>query len=150
MEERFIIAPTFDLSKCYKDSTPNTPLIFVLSPGSDPIADLMKFAEEMNMTKRIDSISLGQGQGPKAERLVKEALGRGGWALLMNCHLATSWMNDLEKLNEEMQDQGSKDFRLWLTSMPSKTFPTIVLQNGVKMTLEPPKGLRNNMLRTYT
>lgn len=104
MEEKFIIPPTFDLSKCYKDSTPNTPLIFVLSPGSDPIADLMKFAEEMNMTKRIDSISLGQGQGPKAEKLVKDALGRGGWALLMNCHLATSWMNDLEKLNEEMQD----------------------------------------------
>ena len=49
MDERFIIAPTFDLAKCYKDSSPNTPLIFVLSPGSDPIADLMKFAEEMNM-----------------------------------------------------------------------------------------------------
>ena len=59
MDEKFIIPPTFDLSKCYKDSTPNTPLIFVLSPGSDPIADLMKFAEEMSMTKRIDSISLG-------------------------------------------------------------------------------------------
>lgn len=59
MEEKFIVPPPFDISKCYKDSTPNTPLIFVLSPGSDPIADLMKFAEEMNMTKRVDSISLG-------------------------------------------------------------------------------------------
>jgi len=36
-----------------------TPLIFVLSAGSDPVADFMKFAEELNMTKRIDSISLG-------------------------------------------------------------------------------------------
>lgn len=59
MNEKFIIAPTFDIGKCYKDSTNVTPLIFVLSPGSDPIADLMKFAEEMNMVKRIDSISLG-------------------------------------------------------------------------------------------
>jgi dynein heavy chain len=59
--EKFIIAPTFDLGKCYKDSTTLTPLIFVLSPGSDPIADLMKFAEEANMVKRIESISLGQG-----------------------------------------------------------------------------------------
>jgi dynein heavy chain len=59
MEEKFIIVPTFDLSKCYKDSTAATPLIFVLSPGSDPIADLMKFAEEMNMVRRIESISLG-------------------------------------------------------------------------------------------
>jgi dynein heavy chain, axonemal len=61
MGKQFIIVPTFDLSKCYKDSSIMTPLIFVLSTGSDPIADFMRFAEEMSMQKRIDSISLGQG-----------------------------------------------------------------------------------------
>jgi dynein heavy chain len=45
MGQRFIISPTFDLNKCYKDSTIQTPLIFVLSPGSDPVADFLKFAE---------------------------------------------------------------------------------------------------------
>lgn len=59
MDERFIIVPTFDLKKCYMDSTPSTPLIFILSPGSDPIADLMKLADDKEINRRVVSISLG-------------------------------------------------------------------------------------------
>lgn len=43
--KHFIMPPTFDLAKCYKDSTNLTPLIFLLSPGSDPVTDFLKFAK---------------------------------------------------------------------------------------------------------
>jgi len=59
-----------------------SPLIFVLSPGSDPIADFQKFAGEADMTSKIDLVSLGQGQAPKAEKAIERARLTGGWCLL--------------------------------------------------------------------
>jgi dynein heavy chain len=125
--KEFIEPPTFNLAKSFKDSSVTVPLIFVLSPGSDPIADFQRFAEEMNMSKKLDSISLGKGQDKKAETMIGDAATRGGWVLLMNCHLATSFMPKLERIVENLDDSNHRDFRLWLTSMPNKDFPVSTL-----------------------
>ncbi len=59
---RFIEPQTAQLSVAFADSSPTTPLIFVLSQGTDPAADLYNFAEEMRFSKKLTAISLGQGQ----------------------------------------------------------------------------------------
>lgn len=73
----------------------------------------------------------------------------GSWVLLQNCHLYKSFMNELESTVLNIQEDGSgihPDFRLFLTSMPCSYFPVSVLQNAIKITNEPPKGLKANLI----
>jgi dynein heavy chain len=63
MGQQFVEPPTFDLPGSYADSFCITPLIFVLSPGADPMMALLKFGETMGVfDERIKTVSLGQGQ----------------------------------------------------------------------------------------
>ncbi|XP_058931925.1 dynein axonemal heavy chain 1 [Kogia breviceps] len=151
LEPRFIEPQTANLSLVFKDSNSTMPLIFVLSPGTDPAADLYKFAEEMKFSKKLSAISLGQGQGPRAEAMMHSSIERGKWVFFQNCHLAPSWMPVLERLIEHINpDKVHRDFRLWLTSLPSNKFPVSILQNSSKMTIELPRGVKANLLKSYS
>lgn len=57
----FIESPPFDLEGAAADSSAATPVIFVLSPGADPIADLIGLAKARGMEARLKILSLGQG-----------------------------------------------------------------------------------------
>jgi hypothetical protein len=55
-------------------------------------------------------------------------------------------------MNEEYQDSFHEDYRLFFTIEPSETemvqqIPAALLQNAIKLTNEPPIGVRANLLR---
>ncbi|KAF5834888.1 hypothetical protein DUNSADRAFT_8192 [Dunaliella salina] len=107
--QKYVEPQAFKLDAVFTDSAAAVPLIFVLSFGSDPMADLLKFADERHKQVICDK-TLG-GEGPSGA------------------------------VNPE--------FRLWLTSYPSADFPQAILENGLKITNEPPKGLRAGLERIY-
>ncbi|PRP88057.1 dynein heavy chain 6, axonemal-like [Planoprotostelium fungivorum] len=148
--KEFVDPPPLDLAAAFRGTSPTIPLIFVLSQGADPTGSLLRLAKERNWEERLHIVSLGQGQGPHASALIDRATKTGDWVLLQNCHLAISWMPALEKIVQQLADSDvHPDFRLILSSMPSQKFPVSILQNGVKITSEPPKGLKANLARSF-
>ena len=145
----FTSPPPFDPKAIFNESTNKTPLVFVLSPGVDPTETIRKLAESEGM--KLEMCALGQGQAPIATRMLTDGIAQGNWVFLQNCHLSISWMPTLEKMIEDYCTEGKphKNFRLWLSSSPHPKFPISILQRGIKITTEPPRGLKANLARLY-
>ncbi|KTG04334.1 hypothetical protein cypCar_00004892 [Cyprinus carpio] len=151
--QQFVENPPVDLAALYTDMSPFIPLVFILSTGSDPMGAFQRFANERGYQDRVKSISLGQGQGPIVERMIMETLKTGNWINLQNCHLTVSWMLAMEEFIKTFTEPDTvihEDFRLFLSFMPTSVFPVTVLQNSVKVTIEPPKGLRASVRCAFT
>ncbi len=137
-------------------SGPKKPIVFILTPGNDPMLRLSNFAKEFNSTQ-LEVVSLGQGQGALAAKRVQEIRKAGGWLLLQNCHLYPSWMSELEDIVEETaliqsNDRSaiSPEYRLWMSSAPSCSMPVSVLQRSVKYADEPRKGVKASLARIFS
>jgi dynein heavy chain len=66
------------------DSTPVTPIFFILSPGSNPVADAEKVGKVRGFEpgKNFHSVALGQGQDIEAMRLLEMGHKEGHWVML--------------------------------------------------------------------
>uniref|UniRef100_A0ABI7Z6S1 Dynein axonemal heavy chain 10 n=2 Tax=Felis catus TaxID=9685 RepID=A0ABI7Z6S1_FELCA len=149
MGEKYVQPPMISFEAIFEQSTPTSPIVFILSPGSDPAGDLMKLAERSGFGgNRLKFLAMGQGQEKLALQLLETAVARGQWLMLQNCHLLVRWLKDLEKSLERIS-KPHPDFRLWLTTDPTRGFPIGILQKSLKVVTEPPNGLKLNMRATY-
>jgi dynein heavy chain len=64
-----------------------------------------------------------------------------------------SFLKELEKSMDQLdmkKHETHENFRLWLSSSPHPKFPISILQKCIKVTTEPPKGVKANMFRMYS
>jgi dynein heavy chain len=147
--DKYVQPPVLDYAKIFTGSMCTAPVIFILSPGADPIFDLMKLADKLGFGgPRFKNRALGQGQEAGGKHDVETGATRGQWIMLQNCHLLPKWLKELEKILL-MIDNPHKDFRLWLTTDPTPAFPLGILQRALKVVTEPPNGLKLNMRANF-
>jgi dynein heavy chain len=141
------------LENAFEDSAPSIPLYFILSPGADVVADVDKLATKCSKSKGVDyhNISLGQGQDKIAEEKLELAHRQGHWVFLNNVHLMPKWLHAMEKKLESYASQAGihPDFRVFFSSDPSVSIPINILDRCIKITSDPPSGLRANMKQAF-
>lgn len=147
--KEFTEPPPFDLNASLKETNYTIPLLFILSTGSDPINDLKSLAESYG--RKIEFVSLGKSMDKIAISKIEDVKLKGGWIILQNCHLSLSFLPKLEDIIEQLQNNTTTEpnFRLWLTSMSSPHFSINISKLSVKITMEPPKGLKLNLQRQF-
>ncbi len=63
MGEQYVTPPVVSLESVYEQSSPFSPIVFILSPGADPAGELGKLAETKGYGgNRFKFLAMGQGQ----------------------------------------------------------------------------------------
>jgi dynein heavy chain len=144
-----------NMQSILSEMSSSTPCLFILSDESDAETALLRYAaSECSSMPKV--VSLGRGQGIKAEQAICTGSEQGSWVLLQNCHLAKSWLPRLEQMVSDLTDTAAlapashPDFRLFLTAFPAPYFPVGVLQRCIKITDEPPRSVKENLRRSFS
>ena len=139
---------TKSLEDIWSESNEATPILFLLSLGANPTSSLDDFAKRKKTV--LEKISMGEEQDKKALEAIKNGFITGDWVLLANCHLGLEFMSQLEDILKPKTQRVHPKFRLWLTCEPHPQFPLGLLQMSVKVTDEPPNGVKAGLYRTFT
>ncbi|XP_048881302.1 dynein axonemal heavy chain 11 isoform X2 [Brienomyrus brachyistius] len=150
---RYVNAPLTEFEKSFEETSPACPVLFILSPGVNPLKDVETLGQKMGYTidhGRLHSLSLGQGQEEIAGRILESASRDGHWVILQNIHLVPHWLSTLEELLEKTGEGSHPDYRVFISAEPAGTpeehiIPQGILENAIKITNEPPSGLQANL-----
>lgn len=68
MNDYYVKSPPINYEKIYASSSNKTPIVFILSPGADPLADVQKLVETVGLgMNKFRFLALGQGMEEQAQ-----------------------------------------------------------------------------------
>jgi len=138
--DEYIQPVTDPISQQWEESSRNTPVLYLLSPGADPTGNIDEFAKKKKQFP-TGKVSMGEEMEKPALDMIKAGFVSGKWVILNNCHLSLEFMAQMEEILNPKGVEIHEEFRLWITCEPHNEFPLGLLQMAIKVTTEPPKGL---------
>jgi len=155
MGTSYVEIPPLQIKDVSNELGPAIPLLFLLSPGVDPLLEVSNLGAQLGITEangRLQVVSLGQGQEAVAAQALDQACFAGNWVFLQNIHFAGEWLTDLDWKLQDLSTTTQQSLRIFLSSSAPQQdqrsiIPLGILQNSVKVTTEAPTSLKTNMLR---
>ncbi|XP_018327462.1 dynein beta chain, ciliary [Agrilus planipennis] len=151
--QKYVENATVDFAMSFEETSPSTPIFFILSPGVNPLRDVETLGLQLGFkaeNHNFHNVSLGQGQEVVAESAMSLAATHGHWVVLQNIHLVRKWLSTLEKKLEQFAACAQKNYRVFMSAEPAATpdahiIPQGILQSSIKITNEPPSGMQANI-----
>lgn len=129
------------------ESTPQIPVLCLLTPGVDPTSEVESLAKRQKTHMRI--IAMGDGQEEATVlKALNTACSDGHWVLLQNGHLAPHALAAIDNFLDTLSDDTNEDFRLFITVQPHPSLPSALVQRCIKVATDVPAGIRSALSRT--
>ncbi|ETW36323.1 hypothetical protein PFTANZ_02988 [Plasmodium falciparum Tanzania (2000708)] len=151
MEKKNSFVDTLESS--YNFMVNSTPILFILTPGSDFIkyVEILGKKYKFYLNQNLHVVSLGQGQESIALSKLELSHKEGHWIVLENIHLMAKFNLILENVIDKYATEGSHpNFRCFLTSEITTNIPISILERSIKLTNEAPTGFKENLKRAFT
>jgi len=155
---RYVEEPSFSMMEVFKETSPETPVFFLLFPGVNPYNEVETVGKELGYTEakgNLRRISMGQGQEPVAEGVLEDFAKTGGWVFLDNIHLMAEWLPKLERQLEICAEIAVPEFRTFTSAEPhpdphANYIPQAIIESSITIINMPPASLKANMRRAFS
>merc|ERR1712106_1133323 len=103
------------------------------------------------LKQELNIICLSKQLEETIMKTLEVAIKEGNWVYIQNCHIAPQCSSTLEKICTRLNtiQDINPGFRLWLTTLPNESMSHSVLGDSIKLAIEAPNLIRDQILDSF-